>query len=178
MVVATGLTLEDYEQLPDALALNRELVNGELIDVSGNTRDHNLVRDYLIELLRPYVRAQKLGRVISEREFAFGNDGHGPDVSFYGSEKVEREANTRVQTFVPDLAVEIASTNDKFDALLLKAEKYLKFGVKEVWILSTQARKGLIFQGSELSALNEQSELSTELIPGFSVRLADLLDNA
>lgn len=35
MASVTGLTIEDFEKLPDALALNHELVDGELVDVLG-----------------------------------------------------------------------------------------------------------------------------------------------
>jgi len=41
VAITTGITIEEFERLPDALAKNRELVNGELVDVSGNTPAHN-----------------------------------------------------------------------------------------------------------------------------------------
>ena len=47
MAPATGLTIDDFEQLPEALAHNHELVDGELVDVSGNTPQHNELRDSL-----------------------------------------------------------------------------------------------------------------------------------
>jgi hypothetical protein len=37
MAVLAELTIEDFEQLPIALAHNHELVDGELADVSGNS---------------------------------------------------------------------------------------------------------------------------------------------
>ena len=40
MAIATGITIEEFERLPAALAHNFELVNGELVDVSGNTGYH------------------------------------------------------------------------------------------------------------------------------------------
>ena len=61
----TRLTIEDFETLPDALAHNHELVDGELIDV-----------------LVPHVREHKIGKVIAEQEYAFGEDAHGPDITF------------------------------------------------------------------------------------------------
>src|ERR1039457_5549112 len=88
MAVLTELTIEDFEQLPAALAYNHELVDGELVDVSGNTSYHNGLRDYLIELLRPYVREHSLGRVIAEQEYDFNGNAHGPDVTFVSPHKV------------------------------------------------------------------------------------------
>src|SRR5215469_10267045 len=81
MAIVTGLTIEEFEQLPDALAHNHELVKGEFVDVSGNIGNHNSLRDVLVELMRPYVRENKLGRVLSEQEYDFDGDA-GPDISF------------------------------------------------------------------------------------------------
>ena len=37
MQLVSPLTIDDFEQLPDELVLNHELVDGKLVDVSGNT---------------------------------------------------------------------------------------------------------------------------------------------
>ena len=50
MAIATGITIEEFEKLPYALAHNHELVDGELIDVSGNTLFHNRFRDRLTQI--------------------------------------------------------------------------------------------------------------------------------
>ena len=41
MQLVSPLTIDDFERLPDELAYYHELVDGELVDVSGNTPDHN-----------------------------------------------------------------------------------------------------------------------------------------
>ena len=78
----TGLTIDDFERLPDDLAHNHELVEGELVDVSGNTVEHNALRDLIIALLLPFGNQHNLGRVLGEQEYQFGRNAHGPDVSF------------------------------------------------------------------------------------------------
>ena len=83
MATTALLTIEDFERLPSEQAKNHELVEGELVDVSGNTMDHNDLRDLLVEILRPIVREQRLGKVLSEQEYDFGGNAHGPDVSFF-----------------------------------------------------------------------------------------------
>ena len=60
MASVTGLTIEDYEQLPDALAVNHELIDGKLVDVSGNTPKHNFLRDCMVALLLPFAIERKL----------------------------------------------------------------------------------------------------------------------
>lgn len=63
-MTTTGLTIDDFEKLPDELAYNHELVDGKLVDVSGNTSWHNLLRDTFLVLMQPHPRQHKLGLII------------------------------------------------------------------------------------------------------------------
>lgn len=134
MTIKTGITIEEFERLPEALAHNHELVNGELVDVSGNTLEHNFLRELLFVLLSSYVRKRQLGRILDEQEYDFDGNAHGPDVSFIKAEKLALlQRKRRVQPLVPDLAIEIVSENDTFRKLMEKAARYRACGTKEVW---------------------------------------------
>ena len=177
MATITGLKIEDFEKLPDELAHNHELVDGELIDVSGNTPKHNILRDLLGDILRSRVRQKQLGQIIAEQEYDFNGDAHGPDVSFISRSKLHLlDMNRRVQPFVPDLAIEVVSKNDTFYDVLKKAKKYRACGTKEVWVLSLETREAIRYSGGQSVLLDENEELSSEQIPGFSIRLGDLFD--
>lgn len=177
MSLASVLTIDDFERLPDVLALNHELVNGELVDVSGNIGNHILLRDLLTAMLLFYVRDHKLGRVLSEQEYDFEDNAHGPDVTFFGSEKVALfDGKLRVQRFVPDLAIEIVSLNDKFAALMRKVSRYRRCGAKEAWILEIESRRAFRFSEGGDAMLGEEDVFQSGLIPGFSIRLGDLFD--
>src|SRR5205807_7876972 len=115
--------------------------------VSGNTPFHNLLRDYLVTLLRiwlarrrlPRLETHRAGVVISEQEYDFLGNAHGPDVTFFRLEKKGLlNLQKRVQRFVPDLAIEIASPNDTYDSLIRKKERYRRAGTEEVWLISTE----------------------------------------
>src|SRR5215472_2519594 len=117
-----GITIEEYENLPNALARGRELNDGELVDVSDRTAYHNMLRDLLLVLLAPVARERKLGTIICGQAFDFDGNAHGPDVSLIGAAKLHLiEGERRVQVFVPDLAIEIVSANEKFGFLMRKA---------------------------------------------------------
>jgi Uma2 family endonuclease len=176
MPVTAGLTIDDYEKLPDALALNHELVDGELIDVSGNVPKHNYLRDILVRLLGDLVEQQRLGRIIAEQEYDFDGNAHGPDVSFIREEKVPLLEDRRVQRFVPDLAIEIASPNDRVEDLLKKAQRYRRCGTAEVWIFTLETRTALHYCENGNLLLGENDQFAPEQIPGFSIRIGDLLD--
>ena len=177
MALVSGLTIEDFEKLPDALALNHELVDGELVEVSGNTLIHNRLRDLLIRLLSEHVERQKLGEIVSEQEFDFQGNAHGPDLSLIGPAKLHLlNQRLRVQRLVPDLVLEIVSQNDKFEALLKKAQRYRQAGTKEVWIFSIEMREAHVFSENGRAVLDENQQFQTSLIPGFSIRIGDLFD--
>ena len=179
MTVKTGLTIEDFEKLPDELARNHELVDGELVDVSGNTGEHNLLREYATELLGPYVRRNNLGVVLSEQEFDFDGNAHGPDVSFFSTAKARLfQLERRVQPFVPDLAMEIVSENESFKALMRKAERYRKCGVAEVWVFNQSQRKAFVLSEHGDRILSENDLFESKQIPGFSIRIGQLFDEA
>jgi Uma2 family endonuclease len=172
------LTIEDFEQLPSEMAEGHELVDGELVDVSGNTPNHNSIRDLLTEVLRPFVRERCLGTVFAEQEYDFNGNAHGPDISFFGPEKrALLQHNKRVQRFVPDLAIEIVSANDTFTSLLRKKERYRTNGTREVWIVSPETREVMIYSDDRDRILRQDAELSTELILGFRMTVRDIFDS-
>ncbi|MBV9769083.1 MAG: Uma2 family endonuclease [Bryobacterales bacterium] len=177
MPLVSPLTIDDFERLPDALALNRELVDGELVDVSGNTGQHNALRDLLIALLLFYVKEHKLGKVISEQEYDFDGNAYGPDVTFFRTEKmILANGKLRVQRFVPDLAIEIVSANDTFEKLIEKAHRYRKCGTQGVWIFSIDSREAYVYSPEGRVILDENALFQSSLIPGFSIRIGDLFD--
>ena len=156
MATVTGLTIADFERLPDAIARNHEVVDGELVDVSGNNGEHIGLRDALVELLRPYVRLRKLGRLCAEQEFQFGENSHGPDVSFFGPEKLPLyDKRLRVQRFVPDLAIEIVSPSDEFEDLRKKLERYRRCGVKEAFMFGLYPPEIYVFSDRPTIVLTE-----------------------
>lgn len=177
MPLVSPITIDDFEKLPLEQAHYHELVDGELVDVSGNTPDHNQLRDLLIAMLLFYVKEHKLGKVVGEQEYQFGGNAHGPDVTFLGPEKAKLlNRKLRVQRCVPDLAIEIVSENDPFVKLVKKATRYRQCGTQEVWILDIESRRAFLFSEGGDANLDENGIFQSTLIPGFSIRLGDLFD--
>jgi Uma2 family endonuclease len=177
MPLVSPITIEDFERLPAELAHYHELVDGELVDVSGNTLGHNFLRDLLSRILSLHVIERKFGRVVGEQEYDFGGNAHGPDVTFFTPEKAKLcDSKLRVQRFVPDLAIEIVSQNDTFEKLIGKAHRYRKCGTKEVWIFSIDSREAYVFSVNGRAILDEDGLFQSSLIPGFSIRIGDLFD--
>ncbi len=173
----TRFTIDDFERLPQEMAEGHELVDGELVDVSGNNLEHNSIRDTLIEMARPFVRERGLGRVVSEQEYDFDGNAHGPDLSFIGLDKLPLcDPGKRVQRFVPDLAIEIVSPNDTIYSLMRKKERYRRCGTREVWIVVPETREVQVYSDRGDRILREDAELSTPLIPGFQIPVKTLFE--
>src|ERR1700722_2411488 len=171
------LTIDDFELLPGDMAENRELVDGELVDVSGNTPLHNLLRDRLVRLLS-FADDYGLGTVISEQEYDFEGNAHGPDVSFFGhAKKPLMNMKKRVQRFVPDLAVEIASESDTYEGLMRKKERYLRAGTSEVWLIAPEIEEVAIHTARTVRVLRGTDTIETDLLPGFSITVERLIQN-
>jgi Uma2 family endonuclease len=81
----------------------------------------------------------------------------------------------RVQRFVPDLAIEIVSANDPFEILAKKAKRYRQCGTREVWIFSLETRETYLYSDHCRAILEENEEFRPEPIPGFAMRIEDLL---
>jgi Uma2 family endonuclease len=128
-------------------------------------------------LLAPYVRQHEFGIVISGQAYDFDGNAYGPDVSFISASKRPLlDMKLRVQRFVPDVAIEIASPTDTFDKLAKKALRYRACGMQEVWIFAPQARQAFLFSEHRRTILDENDEFRPEPIPGFAIRIGDLLD--
>lgn len=67
MATTTSLTIDDFERLPADAVKHRELVDGELVDVSGNTFIHNKLRDRLVSLLLRWLGAGRTGEAVRSR---------------------------------------------------------------------------------------------------------------
>jgi Uma2 family endonuclease len=175
MATTASLTIDDFERLPAAEVENRELVDGELVDVSGNTPIHNIIRDRLGRLLGNWLEGNPIGLAIAEQEFDFGGNAHGPDLSFLRPEKKGLlNHHKRVQRFVPDLAVEIASESDTFEGMLRKRDRYLQCGTGEVWLISPSVGEVAIYTTNAATIYRAPAVAVSSILPGFSLSLEQL----
>jgi Uma2 family endonuclease len=175
MATRTLLTIDDFERLPDEIAKNKELVDGELVDVSGNTPRHNMLKLRLAAILFTWLEGKNLGRVISEQEYDFLGNAHGPDISFFGPAKQALlDLDKRVQRFVPDLAIEIPSANDTYVSIMRKRARYLSAGTQEVWLIDMEPRQITVFTRDGIRIYRGSDNVATELLPGWTLTVDQL----
>ena len=183
MSVKQLMTIEDLWELPEKPGVRYELADGELIEVPGTSFIHGLIATLVLDLLRDFVRKQRLGLVVG--------DGVGyilsgepprlriPDVSFVSRRRIPADGIPEgFWPGAPDLAVKIVSPNDRAENVHAKVGEYLDAGSRLVWVLWPRDRAVTAYQpGGRGQELGPESELAGEdVLPGFRVRVADLFD--
>ncbi len=159
---------------------NRELVAGEVIDLSPGSVEHGKITLKAAFPLQTFLRKHPLGEL-------FGNDTgfllsrnpdtvRGPDIAFV---RRERLANLPREGFfpgAPDLAIEVVSPNDLAQEVERKVQEYLTAGATLVWVLYPETRRVIVYRPSgEARVLGEQDTLEgTDVLPGFACKVEEL----
>ena len=99
-----------------------------------------------------------------------------PDLFLYKSRPADREDVW--STWVPDLVVEVVSQSSRHRDYEQKPEEYLRFGVREYWIIDFQKREMVVLRrrGARWvrKAVKERDVYEPKLLPGLRFDLASV----
>src|SRR5207248_1455473 len=106
-----------------------EVVKGQRVEMPPMSAYSLLVASQLQNQLGPFVKAQKLGRAVTELLFIFDeqeDERRRPDVAFVSAERwpLDRPLPEAGDwAVVPDLAVEVVSPTDRYEDVASKLEE-------------------------------------------------------
>ena len=177
------LTADDLLEL-HSKGVRGELIRGVLCETMSAGIEHAQIVMNLGGELRNFIRPRRLGRL-------FGSDGgvlierdpdtvREPDIGFISAEKVPLEVRMPGYTeVIPDLVVEVVSPNDTPQSVHDKARMWLDYGVRLVWVAFPNARTvNAYLSADEVLTLDENDTLDGgAVLPGFSCRVSEILDN-
>lgn len=168
-----------------------EFVDGEIIPAAPQVARSGRVGGRFFRKLAGYVENHDLGEVFIETPFVLTLDNPNwvkgsrvSDVMFYSKEKLAAleqavpDWEDKPLIGVPDFVAEVISPTDKFTEVSLKVTRYLQDGVRLLWIINPQQKMVTVYtSGSDQQTI--VSDLNSSLnggdvIPGFSIKLADL----
>jgi Uma2 family endonuclease len=182
MATKTLLTVEQYAALDEPEGVRYELSEGELIVTPSASAFHNEFRDEFTSRLRTFVKASKLGRVMSETDMKLvGEVVRRPDVAFIRADRLKvADLDQSPLPIAPDLVIEIVSKNDRADDLLLKVSQYLQAGTQGVWLMYPSTRLAYRYVPGKLApevrtAAGGDKFEEPELLSGFSLPLDQIL---
>jgi Uma2 family endonuclease len=158
-----------------------EVIHGQRVELPPMSIFAVRLATKLTSRLDRFVDEQALGMVVCEGLFILDQQvdlRRRPDVAFVSKERwpLDRPLPTSGDwPVVPDLAVEVVSPNDEMAKVVEKMKEYFRYQVRQVWlIVPTQ---GIIYvhdSPSEVHALVPNQELTSTLLPGFRLPVAEL----
>jgi Uma2 family endonuclease len=170
------MTAGQFDALPEEEGRNWELLDGELIEVSSATPEHNLILARLLSLLYSYAVPRRLGVVLPETDLAVReNTRLRPDMGFFSAETWESVDLDRVPVLQsPDIAIEIVSPSETATTVNRKVQAYLDWGVHEVWLIYPETRTLYVHAHGGAQRLTEGAFLLSDLIPGWRIQVSEI----
>ncbi len=158
-----------------------EVVNGQRVELLPMGAESSWLAGRLDQRLGPFVEDNRLGTVVPEMLFILDREAdlrRRPDVAFVSAARWPLGQNPPWEgdwDVVPDLAVEVVSPNDSFNAVEKKVGEYFDHGVREVWVVSPPERHVYVYESRDaVRIVAAPAELETPLVPGWRLPLATL----
>jgi len=170
-------TREDYLRLPESSPGFRfELLDGELVTMNDPLPIHQVVVMQLSIALAAWTgEAVGRGRALLSIDTEVGPDTIlGPDLQWFAGDRELPSLQERPWP-VGDLVVEVASPSTaRYDAST-KAQRYLRVGAREVWLIAPEPLGARLLRPARSTTLDADGTLASPLLPGFAAPLRTLL---
>jgi Uma2 family endonuclease len=175
------LTAEEFARLPQPEdGSQQELVNGVVITMPPPSFYHGQVCSKIDRKLGVFIDANRCGSLTcNDSGVILGRDPdtvRGPDLAFWGRERLPEPPREGYPSIPPDLVVEVLSPSDVFTKVQRKVQQYIHAGVRLVWIVVPEDRSIAVYRpGQEPRILSDGEALGGEdVLPGFSCPVAEL----
>lgn len=147
------MTAEELLGLPHG-NVRRELLKGELIEMSPTGSRHGRVAARIARLLGNYVAENHLGEVFAaETGFQISRNPdtvRAPDVAFVSRERMKGIGDHEgFFPGAPDLAIEVVSPSDTFSATEAKALAWLEAGCRIVVVTDPDRITATVYRGPD-----------------------------
>lgn len=168
-------TYADYLKLDDDSRY--ELVEGVLVMVPAPGTQHQLITGRLFRLMADFVERHNLGMVFVAPTEVYLDEHNTvqPDVLYIATERLGTITETNIQG-APDLVVEVLSPATARRDRLEKSRTYLKYGVKEYWLVDPRDRlvEVRVAEGAGWKVAGTfagDGVLTSPLLPGIRIEL-------
>lgn len=178
--VPRPVTADELLRMPDD-GVRRELVRGEVREMSPAGKRHGRIGARILSRLEAYADAKGLGEVYNSdtgfRLFADPDTVRQPDASFVTRERADAMGD--IEGFLPgapDLAVEVISPTDSYGEVDEKVSEYLESGCRMVVVVNPRRRTATVYRSrSDIAILTENDSLDgSDVVPGWILPLRDV----
>jgi len=168
-------TYGDYARLPDDRRY--EVIDGELYLTPAPTPYHQLVKQRIEGFLLEHVEEHGLGRILDAPcDVVLSRfDVLQPDIFFISTGRLAVIGEKYISD-APDLVVEVLSPGTRKRDRFIKAKRYARFGVLEMWIADPRKKTIEVFVNTDDGFRREaiytaEDVLISPLLPGLEVPL-------
>src|SRR5512144_479572 len=168
-------TYEDYARLPDDRRY--EVIDGEVFVTPAPTPFQQIVKQRIEEFLLHHVKSSRLGMILDAPcDVVLSRfDVLQPDILFISSGRLQMVGEKYISD-APDLVVEVLSPGTRRRDRTLKAKRYARFGVREMWIADPDRKTIEVHVNAaetfrRHAAYAGKDGLTSPLLPGLEIPL-------
>ena len=160
-------------------SVKAEFILGEIVYHSPIYGRHWMASTQITRRLLPFVYDRKLGMVGYEKVMIrLTRNDYEPDICFWSNEKAALFGPKQSAFSAPDFIVEILSDSTRDRDYGLKKADYARHGVREYWIIDTEAQTVeqhlLTGNAYQLAQKLKDGVLASEVITGFTIAVKDI----
>lgn len=178
-----ALSYADYQQfceMPENRDRLFEFIDGEIIEKMPSFEPSELATE-IIYYFKHYLKQNPIGRLTGpDGSYIMSDDDDSdvfiPDVGYISNERLGKTPDCEVPV-PPDLAVQIKSPTDRLRAIRRKAEKYLSYGTRMVWVIFPETKTIEVYdiESEDVQILGIGDILSGgNVLPGFTLAVKDI----
>ncbi|MDP1796494.1 MAG: Uma2 family endonuclease [Planctomycetaceae bacterium] len=179
MIDTAPMTAKQFLELLEDGQRWMELVRGRLVRLSPPDEIHgNAVRNLSLALSKQLRRepglfaCYELGLIT-----AFDPDTvRCPAISCFRVDGGLGELDRLTTERVPELVIEVASSNDRREAMSERIRGYIEWGVPAIWVFDPESQHAHVFLENEVPRMLKENErlIGTPTIPGFAITVGDV----
>lgn len=174
------ITADELLAMPDD-GVRRELVEGELREMTPAGWQHGRIAGNIAGELRAYIRAHGLGEMTTaEASYRLVSDPDTvrvPNVAFVRRERVQQVGYPAgFWPGAPDLAVEVISPHDRYSEVREKVDEYLDAGTRMVIVVDPPSHTVTVHRSRTARLdLTEADVLDGEdVVPGWKLPVREI----
>lgn len=178
------LTYADYVALTPPDSGNYELHDGKIIYMASPTPLHQRVVRRLFRRMDAFAEMHELGEVFfAPLDTVFGDiNTFQPDILFISRERRNIIGDKKIDG-APDLVVEVLSEGNKPMEMSYKKHIYESHQVQEYWLVSLKKNTVTLYRNTDgelmpTGIFRNDNELVSQILPGFRIRVCDILQES
>ena len=167
------MTADELLLMPRGYGKRYELIRGVLVEKVPTGYPHSIVVAMITTVLNLFIGPINYGAIVSGEPgylLEIGPDTvRAPDVAWVAPGRIP-EGTQGFPNLAPDLAVEVKSPGNSYPELRRKAEMWLNFGVRQVWVADPEHTTVTRYAPDSDPVVFTEDDIidGGDLLPGFT----------